>query len=71
MENTEFTFLSTFFDKEELKKATIILDKEDIKFRINNKSEQDHFRAPLATYIEAEMMVRAADFEKAAEALKL
>ncbi len=71
MKKTEFTFLFTFFDKEELRKATIILDREGIEFKINNKSGQGHFRAPLATYIEADVMVRETDFEKAAGALKL
>lgn len=70
MENKEFIFLSTFYEKELLRKAVHVLEKEHIDFKMINKTTHASARAPLSVYIEADILVLKSEFEKATNLLE-
>ncbi len=70
MEEKNYVFLTTFFDKEILRKAILVLKNEQIDFKMINKTSHGSSRAPLSVYIEADIKVLSSDFERAAEILE-
>ena len=70
MENIQYEFLTTIYDKEELRITAMLLSEANVRFTINDKSNSISGRAPLSTYIEADLLIDKSDFSRAAEFLK-
>ncbi len=70
MEEKEYAFLTTCYDKEILRRAILVLEKEHIDFKMINKTSHGSSRAPLSVYIEADIKVLSSDYERAAEILR-
>jgi len=70
MDKKEYVFLTTFFDKELLRKAILILEAEHLDFKMINKATHGSFRAPLSVFVEADIQVLSSDYEKAAKLLE-
>jgi len=71
MEARDYIFLNTYYDKELLRRALIVLNQEGVDFRITDKSGRGSARAPLSAYVEADIMVLSSDFERASQLLGL
>ncbi len=69
MEEKEFVFFSTYYDKELLRQAVILLNENGCKYRILDRSSHPTGRAPLSRYIETDLLITINDFDKAAELL--
>ena len=65
MDKKDYLFLSTFYDKEKFRKATLVLNRESINFQITNKAAHASARAPLSVYFETDIMVLERDFDRA------
>ena len=69
MEDNEYIFFSTYYDKEILRQTIFVLEKEHIDFKVINKTNHGSARAPLSVYIEADVLVFNGDFERAIKIL--
>jgi len=65
MDKKDYLFLSTFYDKEKFRKATLVLNRESIDFQLINKASHASARAPLSVYFETDIMVLERDFDRA------
>ena len=70
MKNTEYEFLTTIYDKEELRITVLSLSEGNVRFKINDKSNPISGRAPLSTYIEADISIDKSDYAKALEIIQ-
>ena len=66
----KYVFHSTCYDKELLRKQSIVLNDNSIDFRVDIKEGRAQARAPLSGFFEAEIHVYENDFEKADKLLK-
>jgi hypothetical protein len=71
MENNEYEFLTTIFEKEKLRIAVLSLSKYDIKFHVIDKTNYHSSKAPLSIYVEADILIHVSDYERAAELLNM
>jgi len=70
MENTEYEFLTTIYDKEELRITILSLSEGNVRFKINDKSNRSSARAPLSTYFETDILIDKSDFASAVEIIQ-
>ena len=70
MENVEYEFLTTIYDKEELRITVLSLSEGNVRFKINDKSNRSSGRAPLSTYIEADIFIDKSDYSRALEIMQ-
>jgi hypothetical protein len=66
----KYVFHSTCYDRELLRKQSIVLNDNRIDCRVAIKESKSHARAPLSGFFESEIYVFENDFEKADELLK-
>ena len=71
MENIEYDFLTTIYDKERLRITVQSLSEGNVRFKINDKSNRSSVRAPLSTYIEADIFIAKSDYERALKIMDL
>ena len=64
LENT-YHYLKTCFEKELLRQQSILLDENEIDYKIEIIKHKAHFRAPLSGYFESEIHVSENDYAKA------
>ncbi len=60
-----YIFYNTCYDRETFRKQTIVLDDHNIDYKVINKYNRSHFRAPLSGMFEAEIHILDDDFAKA------
>jgi hypothetical protein len=60
----KYIFCNSCFDKELLRKQTIILNDNKVDYKIINKATNAQYRAPQSVYFEAEVHVLDKDFER-------
>lgn len=70
MENHDFVFLNTYYDKEVLRRALFFLKNGNIEFKTINKSNQGNFRVPVNKYEEVDILVLKSDYERAIKLLE-
>ena len=70
MGEKEYVFLTTYYDKEILRRTILVLEKEHIDFKMINKTSHGSSRAPLSVLIQADIQVLSSDYEKAAKLLE-
>jgi hypothetical protein len=70
MEEKKFIFFRTFYDKELLRITVLILKKENIPYKVVDKSIAGTSRAPHSGYLEADIMVPEEDFDRVTEVFK-
>lgn len=70
MEVKEYIFYITFYDKELLRRAVILLSENNIDFQINDKTSSGSIRAPLSVYFEADIHIISSDFDRASALLQ-
>ena len=70
MDKNQYEFLTTIYDKEELRIATSLLSEGNIRFKINNKSNPISGRAPLSTYFEVDILIYVSDYARALELIQ-
>ena len=61
----KYHYLKTCFEKELLRQQSILLEENEIDYKIEIIKHKAHFRAPLSGYFESEIHVSKDDFEKA------
>jgi len=66
----KYIFHSTCYDKELLRKQSIVLNDNGIDYRVVIKESKAHARAPLSGFFESEIQVYEDDFEKADQLLR-
>lgn len=66
----KYIFHSTCYDKELLRKQSIVLNDNRIDYRLVMKESRAHARAPLSGFFETEIHVYENDFEKADQLLR-
>jgi hypothetical protein len=65
-----YIFHSACFDRELFRKQVIALDENGIDYKVINRENKAHARAPLSGYFESEIHVHENDYEKADRLLK-
>jgi hypothetical protein len=70
MAESDYIFFGTYFDSDQVRTLVNIFKQEGIDFKIENKSGPINYRVPTSTYIEVDVMVVEADYEKAGDLLK-
>jgi hypothetical protein len=67
MANTDYEFLTTIYDKEELRITLQSLSEGNVRFKLNDKSNPTSGRAPLSTYFEVDIHVEKSNYASAIE----
>ena len=62
---SNYIFHHSCYDKEILRRQIIVLNDNQVDFKIINKDMKAQFRAPLSGYFEAELHISEQDFDKA------
>jgi hypothetical protein len=74
MDQNKSIFFSTFYDKEKLRQATLLLKHAGIEFQLIDKAQANsligNFKAPLSVYFEFDMLISDDEFDRANEILK-
>jgi len=60
----KYIFYNSCFDKEVLRRQTIILKDNRVDYKLVNKNTKTQFRAPLSGYFEIEIHVLDKDFDR-------
>ena len=67
--DNRYVFHSTCFDKELFRREIILLDDNNIDYKVTNKAYKSQARAPLSGYFESDLLILERDFEKAEKLL--
>jgi hypothetical protein len=65
MESKQFIFLSTFYDKEEMRQLIILLTEAKLIYKLIDKTNSGNFKSPLSIYFEMDLLVLNEDFDRA------
>jgi len=66
----EYAYYKTYYDKEQLRRAFILLQEKNINFQTVDHSGKGSSRAPLSMYIEVDIKIRMDQFEEAYQMLE-